>query len=246
MIINTVQVCFGQNDIGPNNENNSKCTPCMICDSCQLFQEVQHERSIKGSSQKGENIRKSLKQNIVIGKSYSGKHDIPGNLENEGKSVILPKILEHVRVSTRAKSYEGREIAEKQSTKSNDEIMKDKENIKTLQQNDEILSQIFLWKSNNKKPTWSDISHTSPEIKFYWSRLDSFIINDEILYRKWESNNGKNYDLHLVIPKSLKSFVLNQVHNTLTGGHLGVRKTLYKIKKRYFWYQIRNDVKNWC
>jgi predicted aspartyl protease len=230
--INTVQVCFGQNDIGPNNENNSKCIPCLICDSCQLVQEVQHERSIKGSSQKGENIRKSLKQNIGIRKSYSGKHDIPCNLETEGKSVVLPKLLEHVRVSTRAKSY--------------DETMQDKDNIKTLQQNDEILSQIFLWKSNNKKPTWSDISHTSPEIKFYWSRLNSFIIKDEILYRKWESNDGKNYDLHLVIPKSLNGFVLNQVHNTLTGGHLGVRKTLYKIKKRYFWYQIRNDVKNWC
>jgi hypothetical protein len=50
--------------------------------------------------------------------------------------------------------------------------------------------------------------HTSPEIKLYWSRLDSFIINDEILYRKWESNDGKSYDLHLVIPKSLKSVVL--------------------------------------
>jgi hypothetical protein len=142
-----------------------------------LVQEVQHERSIKGSSQKGENIRKSLKQNIGIGKSYSGKHDIPCNLETEGKSVVLPKLLEHVRVSTRAKSY--------------DETMQDKDNIKTLQQNDEILSQIFLWKSNNKKPTWSDISHTSPEIKLYWSRLDSFIINDEILHRKWESNDGK-------------------------------------------------------
>ena len=28
--INTIQVCVGQNDIGPNNENNSKCTPFMI------------------------------------------------------------------------------------------------------------------------------------------------------------------------------------------------------------------------
>jgi hypothetical protein len=55
----------------------------------------------------------------------------------------------------------------------------------------------------------------SPEIKLNWPRLDSFIINDEILYRKWESNDGKNYDLHLVIPKSLNGFVLNQVHNTL-------------------------------
>jgi hypothetical protein len=46
-------------------------------------------------------------------------------------------------------SYEGREISEKQPTNSNDEKMQDKDNIKTLQQNDEILSQIFLWKSNN-------------------------------------------------------------------------------------------------
>jgi hypothetical protein len=84
-----------------------------------LVQEVQHERSIKGSSQKGENIRKSLKQNIGIRKSYSEKHDIPCNLETEGKSVVLPKLLEHVRVSTRAKSY--------------DETMQDKDNIKTLQ-----------------------------------------------------------------------------------------------------------------
>jgi hypothetical protein len=50
LAINTVQICFGQNDIGPNNENNSKCIPCLICDSCQLVQEVQHERSIKRSS----------------------------------------------------------------------------------------------------------------------------------------------------------------------------------------------------
>jgi hypothetical protein len=117
---------------------------------------------LKGVLKGAKISEKSLKQNIGIGKSYSGKHDIPCNMEKDGKSVVLPKLLRHVRASTRAKSYEGREISEKQSTKSNDETMQDKENIETLQQNDEILSQIFLWKSNNKKPTWSDISHTSP------------------------------------------------------------------------------------
>ena len=130
----------------------------MICESCQLVQEVQHARSIKGSSQRGENIRKSLKQNIGIGKSYSGKHDIPCYMEKDGESVVLPQLLRHVRLITRAKSYEGREISEKQPTNSNDETMQDKDNIKTLQQNDEILSQIFLCKGNNKKSTWSDIS----------------------------------------------------------------------------------------
>ena len=163
---------------------------------------------LKGVLKGAKISEKSLKQNIGIGKSYSGKHDIRCNMEKDGKSVVLPKLLRHVRVSTRAKSYEGREISEKQSTKSNDETMQDKKNIETQQQNDEILSQVFHWKTNNKKPTWSDIYHTSPEIKLYWSRLDSFIINDEILYRKWESNDGKSYDLHLVIPQSLKSVVL--------------------------------------
>jgi hypothetical protein len=60
----------------PNNLNNSPQEICLdqslyfqlipwfqiidYRDSCLLVQEVQHERSIKGSSQKGENIRKSL------------------------------------------------------------------------------------------------------------------------------------------------------------------------------------------
>ena len=50
------------------------------------------------------------------------------------------------------------EISEKQPTNSNDETIQDKDKQKTLQQNDEILSQIFLCKGNNKKSTWSDLS----------------------------------------------------------------------------------------
>jgi hypothetical protein len=32
----------------------------------------------------------------------------------------------------------------------------------------------------------------------------------------------------------------------VTGGHLGIRKTLSKVKKRYFWYKMRQYVKYWC
>ena len=109
---------------------------------------------LKGVLKRAKISEKGLKQNICIGKSYLGKHDIPCNLENEA----LPKLLEHVRVSTRAKIYKEMEISEKQPTNSNDEIIQDKDKQKTLQQNDEILSQIFLCKGNNKKSTWSDIS----------------------------------------------------------------------------------------
>jgi hypothetical protein len=68
------------------------------------------------------------------------------NLENEA----LPKLLEHVRVSTRAKIYKEMEISEKQPTNSNDETIQDKDKQKTLQQNDDkeyhaFLSKIFLY-----------------------------------------------------------------------------------------------------
>ncbi|CAG2250324.1 unnamed protein product [Mytilus edulis] len=114
------------------------------------------------------------------------------------------------------------------------------------QLSDDVISIIIQWKIDEVKPIWADVSHMSPEVKFYWSRLNSLILVNGILYRKWESYNGKHYDLHIVLPANFKRFVLNQVHNTVTGGHLGVRKTLSKIKQRYFWYKMRQDVKFWC
>ena len=98
------------------------------------------------------------------------------------------------------------------------------------------------------RPVWSDISHTSPELNFNGldSRLDSLIIVNGNLYRKWESNNGNHFDLHIVLPSKLRTIVLNQLHNTVTGGHLGIRKTLSKVKKRYFWYKMRQYVQYWC
>jgi hypothetical protein len=79
-----------------------------------------------------------------------------------------------------------------------------------------------MWKEGEMRPAWSYISHTSPELKFYWSRLDSLIIVNGILCRKWESNNGNHFDLHIVLPSKLRTIVLNQLHNTVTGGHLGI------------------------
>ena len=45
--------------------------------------------------------------------------------------------------------------------------------------------------------------------------------------------NGNHFDLHIVLPSKLRTIVLNQLHNTMTGGHLGIRKTLSKVKEIY-------------
>ena len=154
---------------------------------------------------------------------------------------VLPVQSKIVRVCTRSKDY-----GCSQNKKDDPEKEINFENVSESQLSDDVISIIIQWKIDEVKPIWADVSHMSPEVKFYWSRLNSLILVNGILYRKWESYNGKHYDLHIVLPANFKRFVLNQVHNTVTGGHLGVRKTLSKIKQRYFWYKMRQDVKFWC
>ncbi|CAG2242289.1 unnamed protein product [Mytilus edulis] len=154
---------------------------------------------------------------------------------------VLPVQSKIVRVCTRSKDY-----GCSQNKKDDPEKEINFENVSESQLSDDVISIIIQWKIDEVKPIWADVSHMSPEVKFYWSRLNSLILVNGILYRKWESYNGKHYDLHIVLPANFKRFVLNQVHNTVTGGDLGVRKTLSKIKQRYFWYKMRQDVKFWC
>ena len=93
------------------------------------------------------------------------------------------------------------------------------------------------------KPPWSEISHLDETSKYYWARYDSLTYQNDILYHIWEGINPK---YQAIVPKSLTSEILQGTHDSLTGGHLGYKKTLSKVKERYMWYHMSNDVKQWC
>ncbi|CAC5382342.1 unnamed protein product [Mytilus coruscus] len=114
------------------------------------------------------------------------------------------------------------------------------------QENDPVLKIIRGWLVNNLKPIWSEISKCSPIIKYFWNRIESFEIRDGILCRKWESERGDNVTWQKVIPENLKECVLKQLHNSVTGGHLGIKKTLSKVRQRFFWFGVRKYIENWC
>ena len=92
-------------------------------------------------------------------------------------------------------------------------------------------------------PSWSKISKYSEETKFYWNRLDSLMLRDGLLCRKWESETGDSSELHIVHPGFLASEILAEFYDSPSGGHLGITKTLSKI---FFWYRMPRDVKKWC
>jgi hypothetical protein len=126
------------------------------------------------------------------------------------------------------------------------EIIHSKDELENEQRNDTTLKLILSWKENNLKPSWAEVSKYGTEVKYYWNRIDSLEIKENILCRKWESEDGQTITWQIVIPDKLKASVLQQLHDSVTGGHLGVKKTLSKVRHRYFWYGVRKYVEYWC
>lgn len=121
-----------------------------------------------------------------------------------------------------------------------------KEEMSKAQKADRDLKPILDWKAHGLRPSWSDISATSPTTKAYWAQWDSLIVQDDVLYRKWESVDGKNNTLQMVIPTDKVASLLKVIHDGSSGGHLGIKKTLVKIRERFYWVHCREDVENWC
>ena len=67
-----------------------------------------------------------------------------------------------------------------------------------------------------------------------------------VLYRLWETPSGDAITKQLILPKSLRPEVMQQLHNNQTAGHLGIAKTLGRVKGRFYWVQCRRDVQEWC
>ena len=60
-----------------------------------------------------------------------------------------------------------------------------------MQSGDSALKHVMTWKLSGIKPEWKDISSESVEVKHHWARLDAIELKDNVLYRKWESECGK-------------------------------------------------------
>ena len=49
-----------------------------------------------------------------------------------------------------------------------------------------------------------------------------------------------------MVPKKFCQDILRDLHEGVTGGHLGEVKTLSKLKERFCWPGHYNDVRDWC
>ncbi|GFX94268.1 retrovirus-related Pol polyprotein from transposon 412 [Trichonephila clavipes] len=105
---------------------------------------------------------------------------------------------------------------------------------------------ISLW----SLPAINQVGRTSRLIVLQLSSIgplwNSLHLRNGVLYRKFESEDGKTFRWQLVLPRSRIPEVLKELHGSPTGGHFGVMKTLHRVRERFFWGKVRADVEQWC
>jgi hypothetical protein len=83
-------------------------------------------------------------------------------------------------------------------------------------------------------------------LKTLWSQWDRLEIIGGILFRKFESNDGQSTIKQMIVPQSKKKDILHYFHDIPSAGHLGVDKTLEKLKTGYYWPNMKDYAQRYC
>ena len=114
------------------------------------------------------------------------------------------------------------------------QLVTDLATVKSAQQADEVLSPLISALTQGQTP---------PSATCKAPGLKRAFLEDGVLCRTFHSSSSSGGHLQVVIPDILKQTVLQQLHNQ--SGHLGLQKTLGKLKERYYWPGYEADVATW-
>ena len=73
-------------------------------------------------------------------------------------------------------------------------------------------------------------------------KFKNYLLKDDQLYKRSKLYKEK---FLLCIPRSMVSYVLQEAHDTPTGGHFGINRTLEAIRSRFYWQTLDHDVREY-
>jgi hypothetical protein len=119
----------------------------------------------------------------------------------------------------------------------------DEINLSDLQNKDVEISKVRNWLEQRVRPEPLEFSSGGPMLKALWSQRAPLEVKDDLLCRKWTDKEGST--LQAIVPFSERQRVLNYSHNHKTAGHLGVTKTLSRIRQSFYWPGLQRDVRQY-
>lgn len=121
-----------------------------------------------------------------------------------------------------------------------------REEMKTEQQLDPDIQPLYqALQQGTGRPKWNEISGGSAALNAYWLEWKRLEFDDGLLCRRWESRDGEESHLQLILPFRYQELMSRQFHDVPSAAHMGRRRTFNQVHKRVFWYQMAEDVKLW-
>ena len=102
----------------------------------------------------------------------------------------------------------------------------------------EIIQQ---WLESATSPSDGAIFLPSPGAKLYWIYKNRVRLMDGALYFQKKDSDGWD----LILPESLKEEAMRLNHDLPSWGHQGMDRTRERIKEKFFWYGLTQDVNNY-
>ena len=114
----------------------------------------------------------------------------------------------------------------------------------TLQEQDPILQEVKKWLIAHERPNHSTMFGRPSSLQCYWQQFPSLTLVDDSVHRIVEMNDSTSH-FQYCVPLSLVPEVLEMVHDNPASGHFGNGKTLARIRQRFYWPGVHNDVDSW-
>ncbi|MES9881488.1 MAG: RNase H-like domain-containing protein, partial [Sedimenticola sp.] len=114
--------------------------------------------------------------------------------------------------------------------------------LRSIQLEDPNIAPVINWLETDTEPSLRQLRLTHPSTRAYWlCRAHLHFING-VLYYQWEEGGSRSarHSLFLV-PEGLRNQVLFLCHDVKHAGHLGIQKTVTRLKNSFYWYGMSRD-----
>ena len=96
---------------------------------------------------------------------------------------------------------------------------------------DSDIGEVKKWIKANEIP---DLTYANSRLKKYAKQFNRLVIEDEVLLRNFYDDTGKIKHKQFCVPKHLWNETIYRVHNSMTGGHIGMTRTTEEFRKRFY------------